>query len=157
MKVHLFYLRSEENRLYAYTTNDEYARQFIETRNKEAFYYKTEKMDELICKAFMNKHKTLQLITVPLADENDKYSIIATYEEDEKLMVAEEELGNQMDYFNYHFLKNVPFNDEYKELISQLTTYYHDENNHPVIDVDEVKLFYEIFKNTFSTTKINES
>ena len=54
-----------------------------------------------------------------------------------------------MEYFESNILKNVPFNDEYKELIEELTTYYHDENNHPIIDIDGIALFYELFRNTF--------
>ena len=49
MKMHIFYLRSDGNRLYAYTSNDEYAQQFIEMRNMNVFYYKTEKMDKYVC------------------------------------------------------------------------------------------------------------
>ena len=30
-----------------------------------------------------------------------------------------------------------------------MNTYYHDENNHPIIDIDGIALFYELFRNTF--------
>ena len=135
--------------LYAVTDNKSYCNQFLRERNSKCFRVITKKMDEHECLKILNNNKSLNLNMIPLESSDGDCNIIGTTQEDNILSSVCEKMAESCEYLKLHFTKNVPFNIEYKELIDNLTTISKNINNHPIIQIDSVKLFYHLFKETF--------
>ena len=148
MKLYVIYLRSKKS-IYAYTDNKEYMERFLLERNSNLFKCVTKKIDKSDYIEFAKDKELLKLRTIPLEDSNGDCDIIGTASEENEIMTVCEKFGDTCEYLKLHFTKNVPFNNEYKELLNLLTTISKDINYHPIIQIDSVKLFYHLFKYTF--------
>lgn len=146
MKVYLFY---HKNLLYGFTYNKEYMERFLLERNSRLFKCITKKMDKQEYFEFSKDKELLKLCEIPLEDTNGDCNIIGTVSEENEIMLVCEKFGETCEYLKVHFTKNVPFNNEYKEILDLLTTISKDSNHHPIIQIDSVKLFYHLFKDTF--------
>lgn len=148
MKLYLIYLRSK-NRLYAITDIRDYLERFCSERNPRCFSVCINKFSKEDGLAFMTKYSSLKLQEIPLESEDGDCSIIGTIHEEYMFNVVCENMAESCDQLKLYFTKNVPFNNEYKELLDSLTTITKDENFHPIIQMNTVKLFYYIFRDTF--------
>ena len=149
MKLYLLYLK---NQLYGITNNKEYVTQFLSERNPNLFNVITEKMDDDECMKYISNNSSLKLIEILLEDKNGSYSLIGTIKEDEELNYTCEKFVDTCNNFKLHFLDNVPFKKKVKSLLDDLTTISKVENYHSIIQIDSVKLFYYLFKETFLET-----
>ena len=148
MKIYLLYLISN-GMLYAVTDNKTYLNEFLRQRNPKCFKRISKKMDNSECLKILTDNRLLVLDSIPLESSDGDCNIIGTTQEDNMLSSVCEKMAESCEYFKLHFTKNVPFNIEYKELIDNLTTISKNINNHPIIQIDSVKLFYYLFKETF--------
>jgi hypothetical protein len=150
MKVYLLYLLPKK-KLYAFTDNKDYLKRFLSERNSKLFKVKEKRLDKENDgdSIFMMENVSKHLNIVPLEDKNGDCSIIATNEEDHILSDVCEKMEEVCSSLKVYFTENVPFNDEYKSILDDLTTVTKNINNHPIIQIDTVKLFYYLFKETF--------
>lgn len=149
MKIYLLYLLPK-NTLYAITDNKEFMERFISERNSKLFKTITKKCNKEDGIKLLNDYAKYILNIIPLEDSNGDYHIIGTIEEDDIINRVCEQMAETCTQLKYHFMKNVPFNDEYKEVLNALTTISKDIDCHPIIQIDSIKLFYHLFKNTFT-------
>ena len=147
MKIYLLYLLPKQ-KLYAVTNNKKYLDRFLEERNSKLFKVKIKKVDEGDVSILKN-NKQLNLDIIPLENDNGDCNIIGTYYEDHILSNVCDKMSETCENFKFHFTQNVGFKDEYKHLLINLTTVSKNINNHPIIQIDTVKLFYYLFKDTF--------
>ena len=154
MKLYLLYLLPK-NTLYAITNNRKYLNQFLSERNPKIFNVITKKFDDDEYEKFMTSYSHFSLIDIPLEDCKSQYTIIGTIDECNIIDTVSESMAESCNYLKLHFTKNVPFNNEYKEILDALTTISKNSNYHPIIQIDSVKLFYYLFKETF--TMIDDS
>lgn len=148
MKIYLLYL-IPKNKLYAVTDSAKYLERFLSERNEKLFRIITKKVNYDEGFQFLDENKFINLNIIPLEDSNGDCSIIGTIQEDNILCRVCDKFGETCEYLKLHFTKNVPFNDEYKSLLYALTSISKNINNHPIIQIDSVKLFYHLFKETF--------
>ena len=146
MKVYLLYLLPKK-KLYAFTDNKTYLERFLSERNPKLFKVKEKKVEN--DSLFILENVSLHLNIIPLEDENGDCSIIGTNTEDDILSRFCEKMEDTCQQLKIHFTENVPFNDEYKSILDDLTTITKNVDNHPIIQIDTVKLFYYLFKETF--------
>lgn len=153
MKVYLFYLLSDNNRLYAYTTDKEYADRFLTERNPDLFKRKKKEFDDPMGKLFLNSHKKLQLFDGPLTEDGKSLSILMTYEENDKLTDSFETLIDELDAIRVYFTEDIALKEEWCELINRMTIIAKAEEREDQVDViaeiNTLSLFYHLFKNTF--------
>ena len=149
MKLYLLYLR---NQLYGISNNKKYVNQFLSERNSNLFSIITKKMDDEDCVKYMSDNSSLKLIEILLEDKNGSYTIIGTIKEEDELNCTCEKFVDTCNNFKLYFLKNVPFKKKYESLLDNLTTISKVENYHSIIQIDSVKLFYYLFKETFLET-----
>ena len=138
-----------KNKLYAITDNKEYMERFMTERNSKLFKVVTRKCDKEEGLKIITDNNINVLVRIPLEDINGDYEIIGTTEEDDTINRVCEKMAETCDYLKRHFIENVPFTDDYKILLDTLTTISKDVNCHPIIQIDSLKLFYHLFKNTF--------
>lgn len=146
MKVYLIYLLPKK-KLYAFTDNKCYLERFLLERNEKLFKVKEKTIDD--DSLFLLENISLHLNVIPLENKDGDCNIIGTNTEEAILDTVCEKMGEVCDYLKVHLTKNVPFNIEYKSLLEDLTTITKNTNNHPIIQMDTVKLFYYLFKETF--------
>lgn len=151
MKVYLIYLLPK-NKLYAITDNREYMERFLSERNSKLFNVVTQKCDKDEGLKLLTNNSRNVLNVIPLEDMEGDYEIIGTIEEDDIINCVCEKIGDTCNHLKLHFTQNVPFNDEYKAVLAALTTISKDIDYHPIIQIDSVKLFYHLFKDTFAKT-----
>ena len=149
MKIYLLYLLPQ-NKLYAVTSSKKYMKQFLEERNSKCFNVIKRKFDDEDAKIFLDSNSRLKLDTIPLEDLNGDYSIIGTIEENYTINCVCENMAESCYHLKLHFMENIPFKDEYIELLDNLTTISKNINCHSIIQIDSVKLFYFLFKETFT-------
>lgn len=150
MKLYLLYMK---NQLYGITDNKDYVTQFLSQRKSNIFTVVTEKMDKEECIKYIQDNSSLKLIEILLEDENSSYTIIGTVKEEDEINCTCEKFSDTCNSFKLHFLPNFPFKKKIKSFLEDLTTISKMENNHPIIQINSVKLFYHLFKETF--TEIN--
>ena len=148
MKIYLLYHLSK-NQLYGISDNRRYIKRFLKERNPKLFKVITNEYDDDEFLQIKNKNPLLILKPIPLENKNGDMEIIGTSQEDYKLTCVCEQMSETCEYLKLYFEKNVPFNNEYAALINDITTISKPINNHPIIQIDTVKLFYHIFKETF--------
>lgn len=148
MKVYLLYLLSK-NRLYAISDNKKIIKQFLSERNHKLFNLVMKSGDKEDMLKILNEYKLLKLGDIPLEDSNGDYNIIGTLEEDNLLSHVCERMAESCQQLKLHFTQNVPFKNEYKSLLDDLTSVTKNLNNHPIIQINSIKLFYYLFKETF--------
>ena len=146
MKIYSLYLLSK-NKLYAITDNREFMERFLSERNSKLFKVITRKYDKEEGLKLINDNNQNILNIIPLEDSNDE--IVGTIEEDGVINRVCEKMAETCNYLKIHFTENVPFNNEYKAILSDLTTISKDIYYHPIIQIDSIKLFYHLFKETF--------
>jgi hypothetical protein len=149
MKLYLLYLK---NQLYGVTNKKDYMIQFLSERNSNLFDVVTKKMDDDECMKYMSNNASLKLTEIILEDKNGSYAVIGTIKEEDELNYTCEKFVDTCNNFKLHFLHNVPFKKKFKSLLDDLTTISKVENYHPIIQIDSVKLFYYLFKETFLET-----
>jgi hypothetical protein len=149
MKIYSLYLKTKNN-VYAITDNIEFMKRFISERNSNLFKVTTLKCDKNEGLKLLNDNSKNVLNIIPLEDINGDYEIIGTIEEDNIINRVCERMAETCNYLKSNFIENVPFNDEYKALLNALTTISKDIDYHPIIQIDSVKLFYYLFKETFT-------
>lgn len=148
MKLYSLYLLPK-NKLYAITDNKEYMERFLSERNSKLFKVVTKKGDKEECLKILTDNNINKLQIIPLEDENGDYEIIGTVYEDDTINCVCENMAETCNHLKLYFTQNVPFNEEYKAVLSALTTISKDINFHPIIQIDSVRLFYHLFKETF--------
>ena len=150
MKYYLLYLLPRK-KLYAFTNNKDELNLFLSQRNSSLFIVRAQKIrdDDDANINFLIKNKLLQLIKIPLESSDGDCYIIGTQREENVLNGVCERLADTFAAFKFHFTENFLFNDEYTELLDNLTTISKNINNHPIMQIDSVKLFYSLFKETF--------
>lgn len=148
MKIYLLFLLPK-NKLYAITDNKKFLKQFLSERNSNIFNIVTKSYNEESMLELLEEYKLLKLHNIPLEDSNGDYEIIGTLQEDNLLSDVCERFDETCRHLKLHFTKNVPFKNEYKYILDSLTTINKNINNHPIIQIDSVKLFYYLFKETF--------
>lgn len=153
MKLYLLYLK---NILYGISDNKKLVNQFLSERNSNLFTVVVKKIDEELCYKYKVDNPSLTLTEIILEDKNGLYTIIGTIKEEEKLNYTCEQFVDTCNSFKLHFLNNVPFKKKIKSLLDDLTNISKIENDHLIIQIDSVKLFYYLFKETFlEEDKIN--
>lgn len=152
MKIYSLYLISR-NILYAVTDNKSYIKKFLSERNRNLFKVNITKFDKDDGLKYLDSNKFLKLNEILLEDSDGVCTIIGTIQEDDILGCICEKMSENCEYLKLHFTQNVPFNNEYKSLLNELTTITKNINNHPIIQIDSVKLFYYLFKDTFVEAK----
>ena len=148
MKIYLLYLLPK-NKLYAVSDNKKYVKRFLSERNSKLFNVITRKGDDEELVKIIDDNKRIKLNIIPLEDYNGDHNIIGTVDEDNILTAVCENMSDICDYFKLHFTSDIPFKRKYIELIDNLSTISKNVNYHPIIQIDSVKLFYYLFKESF--------
>ena len=156
MKIYRIYHKTIGG-LYAITDKKEYFEKFLSQRNSNLFTLEKFKIDKDRVEEYLTHNSKLRLIDIPLEDETGDYSLIGTVNEENILNLICERVGDFCYHLNLNFTQNFPFNSEYKTLIDDLTTISRDENYHQIIQLDSVKLFYFLFRNTFTLSEEPEN
>ena len=94
MKIYLFYIKSENNTLYAFTDNKEYAISFSEQRNMKLFKFKTMSVNRNYFVSFKNKFWDNYMIPIELEDDESTNDINTYY------LLDTEKVGSNKDLFN---------------------------------------------------------
>lgn len=165
MKVYLYYLK---NKLYAFTTNKVYKSDFEYQRNMECFTKRVETMDSALFQAFSYKEKNKMMIEIPLSDSTDEYFMIIGTQEEE--IILDQTVSDMDKEFSdiLKYLKQIPFKKKYKKAIKSLSVISELRKISPKLpesDEEEIEnlytinflsLFYNLFKDTFETSKREE-
>lgn len=168
-KIYLYYMKQDTS-LYAYTENQNYDKRFQVERNMENFYRvvkKSRDYDENALKSFRSTCRRNQLIEIPVRDrKGNNITIIGTYQEDELLSAAVEELQVQIDsikasivddlyyeqeYFNLKFVADIESFLEYVDVMDDKT-----ECVYFPVAFDTFHLFVFLFHRTFYMEEVWE-
>lgn len=158
MKIYLFYIKSENNTLYAFTDNKEYAISFSEQRNMKLFKFKTMSVDRNYFVSFKNKFWDNYMIPIELEDDDRSYIITGTNNEEIILNDSVEKLGDDMVYLRSYFSSFEGLNKKVLKLIDSLTDisiknykiYGEGSNKYDLeMQINTFSLFYYLFRNTF--------
>ena len=158
MKIYLYYLKSEKNKLYAFTDNKEYSKLFSSTRNMKLFNYKTIDVDEDELFILKDKYWENELEEYFLDDDENSYHIICTNNEEIILNDSCEQLGDNMVFFKSYFDSFKFLDKKVVKLIDNLTDisaknskiYGEGTGKYDLeMQINTFSLFYYLFKNTF--------
>ena len=166
-KIYLYYLIPNES-LYAYTENKEFDKRFCKERKIENFHRvvkKTSDYDENEIRLFRSNCRTKQLIEIPLTDkQGNNIGIIGTYQEDQMLTSAVEELQTEIDCIKSTIVDDLHYNEEYFSLkfVADIENFL--EYIQPIgemtecvefpVEFDTFHLFTYIFHRTFYAREI---
>ena len=148
MKLYLVYLISN-SKLYAITEDHTRLKKFLSERNRNLFKVIPRKLEKDDLRHLDAEYRRLKMIDINLESSDGDFTIVGTIDEESILTHICEKMESRCNEFKLHFTKNVPFNKEYLELLDSLTTIVKNINNHPIIQIDSVRLFYYLFKDTF--------
>jgi hypothetical protein len=148
MKIYLLYILPN-SKLYAISDNKEFIKRFLTERNPKLFKLVTKKCDKEVGLPFMSTNYKYQLDRIPLEDDNGDCELIGTIEEGSIINLVCEKMAETCTYLKNRLSNNDYFTDEFKSLLNDLTTISKDLNYHPIIQIDSIKLFYHLFKETF--------
>lgn len=162
-KVYLFYLKHTKQ-LYAFTTEKDIKKTFLEERNKDCFYIKTIEMNELDLSIFMNKYRQLKLEQIPIDVSIDKTVMMyATPQEESIIEETHSQLCNSInsiweklrsiDYTNKSFMHQLK--EKYKKAIDYLcrtdrNVTLRDGSTMVLSSVNIIYLYTKLFKDTYS-------
>ena len=151
MTVTVFSLKNEKG-VYAFSINKDYIDLFKIQRNMNLFYIREIKMSKYEFMAFSNNNKNHLMVVDYLYDSKSKTNIevITTVHESDSLSESCEQIYSvasciEKSAYNY------PLKDKYLNIILKLTssiTEVDDSTN--ILNIDTFKLFYHLFRNTFS-------
>ncbi len=148
MKIYFIYLLPK-NILYAITDNNKYMKRFMSERNSKRFKVIKKKADINDIETIMSENKKIILSKIPLESSSGDYTIIGTNNESYIIDCICENIVDNCFRFKLHFTENFSFNNEYIEVLDALTNISKNINDHPIIQIDSMKLFYYLFKETF--------
>ena len=159
-KVDLFYLKSENGRLYAYSCDKKLVDKFRKERNMKLFTHKREKMPDLVFKSFMSEHKNLMLVDLPLYDGENYYILAGTNEEDILISRASEYIDDSLSYIKSSINSSVHLNEKYSQLIDDMTSAIIKTDIECkydlILEIDTFNLFMHLCQNTFIDTNGRE-
>lgn len=149
MKIYLIYILPK-NKLYAISDNKKYVKRFLLERNAKNFKVIKKKFDTDEYNDFLNENIRLRLYEIPLEDLSGNYTIIGTNIENYIIDSVCENIADSCFRFKVHFMENFTFNNEYKAVLDAMTTVSKNINEHLILQIDSMKLFYYLFKETFA-------
>lgn len=147
--VYAFYLKKDK-KLYAFTINKEYKDSFKKIRNMNKFIYTKLYMDELTLSIFQDKNYLKMLTKVYLSNSNDikeYHTIIATYDEEYLLEKKSSDISDNLVGIKI-YMHRLNLKKEYVNAIKYLTE-INNPNDSTISNINTLKLFYHLFKNTF--------
>ena len=151
-KVTIFSLKTEKG-VYAYSTVKEYIKMFKMQRNMQLFNVKTIEMSKYEFMSFSNNNKSEMLCKDYLYDGKTDIEVVATVYETSSLSEACTYIYNTAcsieDSIPYYGLKDKYLNAilALTEVITQRTK---SNNGALTLNVNTFKLFYHLFRKTFS-------
>ena len=150
-KVYLFFLKDEKE-LYAYTIVKEYRDIFRNQRNMKLFKESSLKMDKYELSVFENKNYKKKIYQDFLYDGKTDIVIYATTEESNSLSESCMYITNIMNSVKDEVAKYC-IKEKYLKSILKLTEKIilkDNDKDKGIINVNTFKLFYHLFRNTFS-------
>ena len=149
MKVFVFSLKAEKC-MYAFTINEEYAEIFKKQRNMNLFNVNTITMNKYEFMIFSSRMSKFQLCKDYLDDGEQDIEIIATIKETSDLSEACEYIRKTYELISRN-IELYNFNKKYLKPIIKITqSIIKSVDNHPTLNINTFKLFYNLFRNTFS-------
>lgn len=152
--VYLIYLKTRKD-LYAFTINKELRDDFLRQRNRECFYVKKEKMDELEFGVFatLNMRKALSNIPLTTDVKDENVTIVATIDEDSGMMSMCDDIDNEVGELKKRMSEH-QLKDKYMESIEYLTRIsYFKRCEYGALDhlstINLLAVFHTKFRNTF--------
>lgn len=156
MKVYIFKLKNESN-IYAYSINKEYVDIFISQRNMKLFKYQIIDLDKYDFMIFSNKMNNQKLLKDFLYDGENDIEIVATTEESSKLSDSCQYIQDICDFVKHHIHEYNLKNKYLKSILKITDKIILEEENKPVmLNINTFKLFYYLFRNTFSKYDVTE-
>ena len=156
MKVIIFSLKVEKT-IYAFTINKEYAEIFRSQRNMNLFNESVISLDKFEFMLFNNKNAKYQLVKDYLEDGNNDIEIIATINETSQLSESCEYIRQTTEFIERE-IDCFPLKKKYLKPIMKITqNITKRKDNHPTLNVNTFKLFYFLFRNTFSEYELPNS
>lgn len=152
MKVYMYFLKSNPNELYAYTTDKEYKEYFESQRNMDVFYKKKETLEKNVGYVFLSKNRSKQIVKDYLNDGERDYEIYATVDESNALSESCDYIDSVARHIR-HRIQLMHLKPKYLKSILALTDVIKIDNKVPTLKINTFKLFYELFKHTFFQTK----
>lgn len=147
MKVYIF---TKDNEIYAYSNIKELAELFQIQRNMNVFKVEKVYMDKYDFMAFSYKKRDQKIIKDYLSDSINTVEFASTVRESSYLDDSCDQIVRTIDSI-HNSLVHIPFKKEYLNSIIVITksiTMY-DKNCVPTLNIDTLKLFYYLFKDTF--------
>ena len=138
-----------KRKLYAITNNKLYIDRFLNERNTNCFKLVITKCDKDEWDNIIQEDRRYLLTRIPLENSDGDFEIIGTMYENNILDRVSEKMADTCETLKLHFVQNVPFNMEYKMILEDLCTVSKNIDNHAIIQIDSVKLFFALFKETF--------
>ena len=149
MKYYLFYLK-KTNDLYAFTSVKEYAKRFLEERNKDCFNVRKIRIDdEEEEKRFLyfNHEKMIGKYPYQTGDiVNDYVELMATQEEETRMDQEIDKFEREIQHMEFVLTNLLDLKDKYETSIRNMIDIY-DNTGHILIDV--LSLFVDLNKDTF--------
>lgn len=150
IKVWCYKLKNSQD-LYAFTATKEFKKEFENIRDMKSFNKKSFVFTENEFKLFIAINKDQKLERLPLSCGSLDSSIIGTHTEEIKM----EETINQL-AFNAHSIidkiDKYPIKKKYKKVIKEFCDITMKEYDMCVLRIDEFKIFYDLFKETFDSS-----
>ena len=152
VKVYCYFLRSSPNSLYAFTINKKYKELFEQQRNMTVFISGIKEFDDISYQPFnyMNRYKELTEDIVQ--DKETTISVICTIEESSKYSGVINEILSFIESLTRDVqMSKYPLQEEYLNIIEDLTSKIMGEGE--IININTLKVFYNLFKETFVNTE----
>ncbi len=150
IKVWCYKLKKKSD-LYAFTATKDFKKEFENIRDMKSFDKKTFVFTENEFRLFMSINKNQKLERLPLSCGSLDSSIIGTYEEEIKL----EETINQLSFNAHSIITKIdryPIKKKYIKIIKEFCNITTKEYDKHILLINEFKLFYELFKETFDSS-----
>lgn len=149
-KVTIFKLKGSKE-IYAFSINKEYIKIFKEQRNMKLFDIINIELDKYELMVFFNKNKSCQLSKDYLNDGETDIEIVSTVHESDSLSESCDFIYNMALNIEEE-LDEYPLKKKYLNLIKELTETITlcSEKELTSLNINTFKLFYHLFRNTFS-------
>lgn len=151
MKVNIIIFKKDKS-MYGFSTNPKYVDLFITQRNANNFIVKQIKMSKEEYGEFVNLNYLLNLSEILLYDGAHNLYLIGTLREEDKLSYICDKIIIYLEKTKYYFSKIL--NESSLKIIEEATTLINNKkngnNDYLFAELNTFKLFYNLFKNTFT-------
>ena len=149
MKVIIFSLKADKG-IYAFTIDKEYAEIFRSQRNIDLFNETEISLNKYEYMVFNNKNSHFQLVKDYLDDGDTDIEIVATINETTRLSEYCEQIRQTSEFIERN-IDGFMLKKKYLKAIMNVTqNITKRKDNHPTLNINTFKLFYYLFRNTFS-------